>query len=421
MQVLEICGDRRLFGSVEIQGAKNAVLPILAATVLCGEKFVIHNCPDLSDVETGLDILDGLNIKSCFDKAEKTVYINSENASGCEICEKLMCEMRSSVMFLGAILSRMKKAKICYPGGCELGPRPIDIHIKAFRQLGVKIEEYSGFIYCELEKYKPSVVNLPLPSVGATENIMIFCAGLKGETVIKNAACEPEIVDLQNFLRAMGADISGGGTSTIIIKGTKELFGCEHTVIPDRIVATTYLCAGAACGCDLVVKKVESTHLMPQLAFFKEMGCEIEMSKSEVRLKCESRPLSLRMIKTSPYPGFPTDAQAVFMSLMSVAEGTTVFVENIFESRYKHISELVKMGADITAEGKVAVVRGVDLLQGAKVRAMDLRGGAALVVAGLAAFGTTYIRGLGHIERGYEDIERDFCALGGNVKKINLV
>lgn len=420
MQVLEIVGDRRLSGETEIQGAKNAVLPILAATLLGDGECVIHNCPNLSDVKTGLEILKGLGAECHYNADEKTAYICCDNASECIISEKLMCEMRSSVMFLGAILARCKKARICYPGGCELGPRPIDIHLKAFRELGVKIEEYSGFIYCELEKYNPSVINLQIPSVGATENIMLLCAGLKGETVIENAACEPEIMDLQNFLRKMGADICGAGTSKIIIRGTDKLKGTEYKVIPDRIVATTYLCAAAACGGDILIKNAESAHLMPQLSLFKESGCKITASENEVRLRCKARPLALRMIKTSPYPGFPTDAQAIFMSLMSLAEGTTVFVENIFESRYKHITELIKMGADITAEGRVAVVRGCDLLQGARVTAADLRGGAALAVAGLSAFDKTVVCGIEHIERGYEDIGRDLSALGGNIKKTDI-
>lgn len=417
MRVLEINGDRRLSGETKIQGSKNAVLPVLAACYLGKGEFVIHNCPNLKDVDTGFKILSELGSKCAYNAKEKTAFIDCGDACGCVISESLMCEMRSSVVFLGAVLSKTKKARISYPGGCELGPRPIDIHLKAFRQLGVKIEEYSGFIYCELEKYRPSVISLPLPSVGATENIMLLCAGLKGETVIENAACEPEILDLQNFLCAMGADIRGGGTSKIVINGCEKMCGTEYTVIPDRIVATTYLCAGAACGGDILIKNAESTHLMPQLALLKEAGCDISVFDKSVRLKCGGRPNGLRMIKTSPYPGFPTDAQAIFMSVMSLAEGTTVFVENIFESRYKHISELVKMGADITAEGRVAVVRGCDLLQGAKVKAADLRGGAALVVAGLAAFGRTSVCGTEHIERGYESIETDICALGGEIKK----
>jgi len=418
---LEIKGERRLSGECAVHGSKNSVLPILAASLLPKGECVIHNCPDLRDVKTGIMILEKLGAKCSYQKEECTAYINADNACKSEIPECLMCEMRSSVMFLGAILSKTRKAKITYPGGCELGPRPINLHLKAFKQLGVEIEEYNGFIYCSLDKVKPSVVNLQLPSVGATENIMMLCAISDGETVIENAACEPEIVDLQNFLCCMGADIKGGGTSRITINGVKKLKACEYSVIPDRIVATTLLCGVACCSGDALIKNVCCGHISQQISMLREAGCRIDTYEDSLRMKVDERISSLKLIKTSPYPGFPTDAQSVFMSAMATADGTTVFVENIFESRYKHIGELVKMGADITAEGRVAVVRGCNFLQGARVAASDLRGGAALVVAGLSAFDKTIVTEIGHIDRGYVSIENDFSALGADIKRCSIV
>lgn len=417
METLEIKGERRLFGECGVQGAKNSVLPVLAAALLPNGECIVHNCPDLTDVKTAAEILKNLGAECRYSKKEHTIYVNSEGAGKSEIPEALMSEMRSSVMFLGAILAKCRKAKITYPGGCELGPRPIDIHLKAFRQLGVEIEEYNGFIYCRLDKIKPDVINLQLPSVGATENIMLLCALSDGETIIENAACEPEITDLQNFLRSMGADICGGGTSRVVIRGVKKLFPCEYTVIPDRIVASTLICGAACCGGDVLLKNVCPSHISQQISLLKDAGCMVEANGDALRVKIRERLSALKLIKTSPYPGFPTDAQSVFMAAMATADGTTVFVENIFESRFKHINELVKMGADITSEGRVAVVRGCDFLQGAKITASDLRGGAALVVAGLSAFDKTMVCEIGHIDRGYESIENDFSALGADIKR----
>lgn len=418
LETLEIKGDRPLFGKCRIQGSKNSVLPVLAAVLLADGECIIHNCPDLSDVKVAIKILENLGAKCVYVKTERTLYVNSINASGFDIPERLMCEMRSSVMFLGAILSRARKAKITYPGGCELGPRPINLHLKAFKELGVEVEEYNGFIYCSSDKIKPGVINLQLPSVGATENIMLLCAVSNGETVIENAACEPEITDLQNFLCSMGADIKGGGTSRIVINGVKKLRPAEYTVIPDRIVATTLACGAACCGGDILLEDVCPRHISQQISMLKDAGCIIDTYEDSLRLKARERLNALKLIKTSPYPGFPTDAQSVFMSALATADGTTVFVENIFESRFKHITELTKMGADITAEGRVAIVRGCDFLQGAKVAASDLRGGAALVVAGLCAFDKTVVCEICHIDRGYESIENDFSALGAEIKRI---
>lgn len=417
MDALEIKGDRRLSGEIKVQGSKNSALPILAASFLPEGESIIHNCPDLKDVKAGIKILENLGCKCSYNPYEKTALVNPQGAEGSEIPENLMCEMRSSVMFLGAILSRMRTAKISYPGGCELGPRPINLHLKAFEQLGVEIEEYNGYIYCRIDKVKPAVINLQIPSVGATENIMLLCAVSDGETVIQNAACEPEIEDLQNYLCSMGAKIEGAGSSRIVIRGVKKLVPAEYRVIPDRIVATTYICAAACCGGDILLKDVCAKHISQQISMLKDSGLGIELENEDIRVKAKNRISALKLVKTSPYPGFPTDAQALFMASMATADGTTIFVENIFESRYKHISELTKMGADITAEGRVAVVRGCDFLQGARVKAADLRGGAALVIAGLSAFDKTYISGVHHIDRGYENIEKNFQSLGAEIKR----
>ena len=417
MDTLEIKGDRRLSGELRVQGAKNSVLPILAAAFLPEGECVIHNCPDLKDVKAGIKILENLGCKCIYNAQEKVVTVDTQGAKNYEIPENLMCEMRSSVMFLGAILSKMRKAKISYPGGCELGPRPINLHLKAFRQLGVEIEEYNGYIYCQLDKVKPGIVNLQIPSVGATENIMLLCAVSDGETVIQNAACEPEIEDLQNFLCSMGADIEGAGSSQIVIKGVKKLIPSEYQVIPDRIAATTYICAAACCGGDILLNDVCINHISQQLSMLKDSGLGIDTDGDGLRIKAKNRISALKLIKTSPYPGFPTDAQALFMASMATADGTTIFVENIFESRYKHVSELLKMGADLIVDGRLAAVTGCNYLQGAKLVAEDLRGGAALVIAGMSAIGDTEITGIEHIDRGYENIETVFSELGASVKR----
>lgn len=421
VDALEIKGDRRLSGELIVQGSKNSALPILAAAFLPEGESIIHNCPDLKDVKTGIKILENLGCKCIYNSQEKTVKVDTQGAVRSEIPECLMCEMRSSVMFLGAILSKMRKAKISYPGGCELGPRPINIHLKAFEELGVEIEEYNGYIYCAVDKVRPATINLQIPSVGATENIMLLCAVSDGETVIQNAACEPEIEDLQNFLCSMGAKIEGAGSSQIVIKGVKRLTPSEYTVIPDRIAATTFICATACCGGDILLKDACINHISQQLSMLKDSGLGLEFEGENIRVKAKNRISALKLVKTSPYPGFPTDAQALFMASMATADGTTIFVENIFESRYKHISELTKMGADITAEGRVAVVRGCDFLQGARVSAADLRGGAALVIAGLSAFDKTLISGVEHIDRGYECIEKSFEALGADIKRKRII
>lgn len=414
MASLVINGGRRLNGSLVAQGSKNSALPILAATYLVNGKSIIHNCPRLSDVECTIKILENLGCKT--ERRGTDLIVDSTSASGHEIPENLMREMRSSVVFLGAILGRAKKAKISTPGGCEIGLRPIDLHLFAMRKLGVEIEESYGKLLCTIpQKLKGTKITLTFPSVGATENAVLLASVARGTTTIINAAREPEIIDLCNFLNKCGAKISGAGESVIVIEGVEKLEATEHSVICDRIVAATYLFAGAITGGDIALKNTVPQHLNSILPVLEETGCEISIKCNEIRLKA---PLKLRRIDkliTQPYPGFPTDAQAPIMTLTAIAEGTSVIVENIFESRFKHVPELLRMGAKIRTEGRVAVIDGVKRLYGASVVSPDLRGGSALVLAGLVAHGTTEVGSLKHIDRGYENFENNLCMLNADI------
>lgn len=414
MSSLVINGGRRLNGSLVAQGSKNSALPILAATYLVNGKSIIHNCPRLSDVECTIKILQNLGCKT--ERHGTDLIVDSTSASGCEIPETLMREMRSSVVFLGAILGRAKMAKISTPGGCEIGLRPIDLHLFAMRKLGVEIEESYGKLVCTIpQKLKGTKITLTFPSVGATENAILLASVSEGTTTIINAAREPEIIDLCNFLNKCGAKISGAGESVVVIEGVKNLQATEHSVICDRIAAATYLFAGAITGGDITLKNTVPQHLNSILPVLEETGCEISIKCNDIRLKA---PLKLRRIDkliTQPYPGFPTDAQAPIMTLTAVADGTSVIVENIFESRFKHVPELLRMGAKIRTEGRVAVIDGVKRLYGASVVSPDLRGGSALVLAGLVAHGKTEVGALKHIDRGYENFENNLCMLNADI------
>lgn len=414
MERLLVKGGERLSGELFVQGAKNSALPILAATLISGGETILKNCPELSDVNAAIEILQHLG---CSVKKEKnTVIINSENINTSEIPQKLMHEMRSSIVFLGAIISRKQKATLSFPGGCELGARPIDLHISALKRLGVVIREEYGFLDCETPNgLIGAKISLSFPSVGATENIMLASVIAKGETVIHNAAQEPEIVDLAEFLISCGAKIKDAGKSVIYIEGVESLHSTEYTVMPDRIVGATYLCAAAITGGEVRLKSVNPSHLESIFPALEQAGAKIGFEKDAITLVAPSILKPVKEIRTMPYPGFPTDAQAPIMAMLTLSSGTSIIVENIFESRYKHAFELMRMGADIKLEGKVSIITGVKKLYGACVEATDLRGGAALCVAALVADGQTEISNVFHIDRGYESIEKSLSLLGASI------
>lgn len=419
MSCYQIEGGHPLGGRLAVQGAKNSVLPILAAALLAPGQSVIHNCPDLSDVSVTLNIL---ALLGCRVKREgDTVTVDASVLSRADIPDCLMREMRSSVIFLGALLARLGTAELSYPGGCELGPRPIDLHLAALRALGVEIQESQGCLCCRGgSQLRGRELCLSMPSVGATENAMLAACGCPGLTTIVGAAREPEIVDLQNFLLAMGAEISGAGGAVITIRGGKPLHPAEHWVVGDRIAAATYLCAVGAAGGQVELTGIQPDHLTAVLACLEESGCEIRTGPGLLALERSDGPMrGISPVRTAPYPGFPTDSQALLMAALAGGKGTTMFVENMFDSRYHHVDELRRMGANIHVADRVAVVSGVGRLHGASVRSTDLRGGAALVVAGLGAEGITTVSELKHIHRGYDGLDRCLNALGARIRECN--
>ena len=416
MECLTINGAKRLSGKISVHGSKNSTLPILAASLLSGGECVIHNCPCLTDVRAACDILSYLGCR--VRREGNTLIIDSSSVTKWNIPETLMHEMRSSIVFLGSILSRMHRAELYTPGGCEIGLRPIDLHLSSLRALGAAIEEKSGKLTCTSEgRLKGCNITLAFPSVGATENVIIAAAVSDGVTNIFNAAREPEIADTIGFLNACGAKIRINNDGAITVCGVKKLHGCEYTVIPDRITASTYISAVAACGGDVLIDNAVTSHIKSVLSVFEQMGCCLEAEENRVRIKSSGRLRSVRSIRTMPYPGFPTDAQAPVMVALCLAEGTSVVTENIFECRFKHIPALIKMGADIKTEGRAAVITGVRSLSGARVCATDLRGGGALTAAALAAYGESVITGLNHIDRGYENIEKNLRMIGADIKR----
>jgi UDP-N-acetylglucosamine 1-carboxyvinyltransferase len=387
----------------------------MAASLLASGETVIQNCPNLSDVDAAIKILRHLGCTAARDG--DCVVINSSGALKSDIPHTLMREMRSSVIFLGAILARTGSAVLSTPGGCELGSRPVDLHLNALRSLGAVITEEGGNISCEAARLRGCRINLTFPSVGATENAMLASSRAEGTTIITNAACEPEIWDLQSYLRRLGVNVQGAGTPTIAVEGKAVSASVEHEVIPDRIVAATFLSAAAITGGELTLTSVVPAHLSSALDALREMGCKVKTYNDAVTISAGTRYRAIRPVTTTPYPGFPTDMQPPLMAASLLAEGTTVFVENIFDNRYRHVDELRRLGADIKVEGRVAMVTGVKKLYGAPVKSTDLRGGAALVVAGLAAEGVTDVSGLTHIERGYDDLSGVLKTLGADIEK----
>lgn len=402
-----------LRGNVRISGAKNSALPILAASLLGTEDIILEDVPQLKDVEVMCEVLSSLGAKVEFlDKG--VIKINSKNVNSYETPYELMSKMRASFLVMGPLLTRLGKAKTSMPGGCAIGTRPIDLHLKGFRALGAEIDVDHGYIGAYADKLVGDRIYLDFPSVGATENIMMAAVMAEGETIIDNAAMEPEIVDLANFLNKLGAQIKGVGTSTIRIKGVKELGGATHSIIPDRIEAGTFMVAAAITKGDVIVENVITSHIKPIIAKLREAGCEVWEEEDKVRVVGTDN-LKAVDIKTLPYPGFPTDMQAQFMALMSVVQGTSVIIETVFENRFMHVDELKRMGADIKIDGRSAIVQGVKELMSAPVKATDLRAGAALILAGLKADGVTEISDIYHIDRGYENIEEKFTKLGAKI------
>ena len=413
-----IKGGNRLEGTVTISGSKNAALPIIAATILNKGITTLYNVPNIQDTQKMYEIIKilGGNVQ----KKKNKVIIDTSNIDKYEIPDILMHQMRSSVIIVGAIIGRYKEATFSYPGGCEIGARPIDLHLKAFEKLGIHINKNYGNITCIAEKIIGNKIDLDFPSVGATENAILASVLAEGKTVITNSAREPEIVDLQNFLNKMGAKIKGAGTDEIEIYGVKKLKEISYNIMPDRIETGTFLCMGAISGGRLELKNTNPSHLTPVITKLEEAGCKIDIEKDTINIQAPKK-LKAIDIKTMPYPGFPTDMQSVMASTFTIAKGTTIIVENIFENRYKYVQELNKMGAKITVEGKSAIIRGVRKLYGATVKATDLRGGAALVLAGLVAKNTTVIENIEYILRGYEEFDKKIRQIGGNIEVTSII
>ena len=411
-------GGRPVIGRVSIQGSKNAALPILAATLLCTGKSKICRCSELSDIDASVDILRSLGCQCTVD--DKCVEVDSGRVCEYTVSECLMSRMRSSIIYMGALLARCGRAEVSFPGGCELGSRPIDLHLSSLRLMGAEIDESGGYLHCEAPHgLHGAYIDLPVASVGTTENIILAAVTAEGRTVIRNAAREPEIVDLCAYLRQCGAKIDGDGQGVIAIDGVGRLRGTEYSVMPDRIAAVTYLAAAAITGGDVEVYDCRPEHMYPVLSYFEQAGCDLTVTDSSVRLRAYDRPRRFEVISTHVYPGFPTDAQPIMLAVSTVADGTSMFVENIFSCRYKYADRLQKMGAHIRISERVAVVEGVERLHGAKVSATDLRGGAAVLLAALAAEDTTVIDNICHIERGYEHIDDILNSLNADVKRVN--
>ena len=413
MELWHIRGGNRLEGACFVQGSKNASLPILAASIICPASTELLNVPQLRDVDAALRILRHLGCSA--EQRGGEVTIDSRNLSCCNIPHSLMVEMRSSVIFMGALLARCGEARLSLPGGCQLGKRPIDLHLAALRQMGAEIDEDRGEILCRSEALKGAEIVLPFPSVGATENIMLAACAAKGDTVIHGAAREPEIVALQDYLKAMGAQIRGAGTDTVTIGSLSPEKHIACRIIPDRIVASTIACAAACTGGNVELRGIDPRHFSTVLHFLNQAGCDIISTDRSVRLRSPGELKAVGEISTAPYPGFPTDAQPVLMAALLKAKGLTRITENIFENRYRQVPELCRLGADIVTHGKIAEIWGVDCLHGTALTATDLRGGAAMIVAGLSAQGETLICDDGHISRGYERFDMRLRALGADI------
>ena len=417
MQRFVIHGGKRLEGEITVQGAKNSALPILSAALLCKGESVLENCPRLSDVYAACRILGSLGCRCRLEGTSAVICADAPTAAA--VPEGLMQEMRSSIIFMGAMLGRMGTCSLGYPGGCELGPRPIDLHLAALRRMGVRIREEDGILRCTAPGgLHGARIHLALPSVGATENILLAAVMAKGETVITNAAREPEIMDLAAYLNGCGARIEGAGCSTIRVEGVASLAGCTHRIMPDRIVTATWLTAAAATGGRLRLAGTDAASLESVLEVFEEMGCCCKRGQDSLTVYGGCPLRAVRDIRTMPYPGFPTDAQAVVTVPLCLADGASVIEETVFSDRFRHVDALVKMGADIRIVGRAAVIRGPVTLHGAQVAATDLRGGAAMLTAALAAQGETVLTDIRHIDRGYDSPEQVLRSVGADIVRI---
>lgn len=417
MNALRIRGGRRLTGEWTVHSAKNAVLPIMAASILTEDKTILTHCPFLSDIGYMGDILETLGCRVW--RQDSGLHIDPQGISSWEMPDALSKKIRSSIFLMGPILARFGRATVTFPGGCEIGLRPIDLHLSGLRQLGVEVREEGGMIHCDGSRMRSGIVHFDYPSVGATENVMMAAVLLNGRTVLHNVAREPEIVDLQTFLCRMGARVIGAGSHTIVVEGVKRLRGVEYQPMPDRIVAGTLLAAAAATGGSVQLHNTPCADLCAVFAKLREMGCIITEKDDAAILHSPARLNAFALLQTQPHPGFPTDMQVQMLALAAMAKGTSVVVENVFENRFTHAGDLNRMGADIWVNGRTAVIKGVEKLYGAKVAARDLRGGAALAIAALAAEGETVIEHAELIDRGYERLEEMLCALGADASRMD--
>ena len=411
-----IVGGNKLFGSINIDGAKNALLPILAGCILVDDEVLLKSVPRYSDVLAMIEILRHLGAK--VEWQGQDLYINCRGICACDVPHELACKVRSSIFTLGPITARTGKAKVSYPGGCDIGLRPIDLHLAGLKQLGCKVIEKNGYIYVDGQKLQARDYMLPFASVGASENIMMLASRARGQTRIFNPAREPEIVDLERFLNGCGAKISGAGSNVIMVEGVKKLHGCEFSVMPDRIEAGTFIIACAMCEGEVELKNAIAKDNESLIAKLQKTACKIYSDRDRIVVKSKGRPIAFGEIETEVYPGFPTDLQAQMCALASICDGYSLIIENLFESRFKHIGELLKMGADIKMKNGVCVVHGKEKIYGAEVTSTDLRGGAGLVLCGLVAEGYTTVRKVDLIDRGYFKLEEKLRALGGDIKRI---